>query len=65
MESFSRTWTSSTERAAMEIAEGAKTRGGYETIQNGKGKIVPAQKTGGQDETGRNEGSGKGIHKQE
>lgn len=37
VESFSRTWTSSTERAAMEIAEGVKMRGGYETIQNGKG----------------------------
>lgn len=65
VESFSRTWTSSTERAAMEIAEEAKAWGGYETIQNGKGEIVPAQKTGGQDETGRNEGSCTGIHKQE
>lgn len=65
VESFSRTWTSSTERAAMEMAEGQICRGNMERSRKGGGKIVPAQNKGGQDGTGKNEGSGTGIHKQE
>lgn len=65
VESFSRTWTSSTERAAIGLAEGRRYRESMERLKTGRGKTAPSPNEGGQNGTGRNEGSGPGIHKQE
>lgn len=47
------------------MAEGQICRENMERLRKGGGKIVPAQNKGEQDGTGRNEGRGTGIHKQE